>query len=670
MLDIDAILSGAVGLPDGSYKPNPLGSNPGAPTGRLQPLAKLDQSELVGSRELMVLASSLSKRKNEKHAQLGRALIRAVRGELFAKHGERDAIAWALTGEIINAYPNCDPTGVVSAFLASLSLAADDGSDLTPDRFRDMLERHQEARQLRLNMVNEIAAGKLGDALREHEALASLGALPEPLSLTQTPATQVALPPAPGAVAPPGFDPRNLTYLIVQADGDYYLRHIQGWTYRRFKSQTALSIELTRVYGVNNATLVLYDPRGSKFPMQSILDAYATNARAVIYDYVTDRTTYDPNTGVIRIGYEPLPGSEIEPEPDTEVEKWLEQLAGGSEKDLLELYDWIAGTARPRLATTSAACVIVGASDSGKSLLATCLALTWGTVPVPLKAAIDKFNGAILNGPFWHADERMPEELTNDVFREMVQSRRRLVEPKGRERVQLEGASRIIVTLNDLEDLCINGSMGSDAVEAVADRLSIFSCRLVTPQVRAALDTLRLPGQYDVDVLRIARHLRYIQVNLVPRLQRFLGARANSGAQAHLLGQHIERYSKVYEWLKDYLVNPHQFEREYSHERRAFSSGHRFPVITQHEQPWVWANELADKLGLKLWEVQKALQPFRTKEEGTTQLSFGPTSTRVKGRYFALDIDRLGEALAFSAEEVEAVITTLSSDTRTRLGLD
>lgn len=666
MLDLEAILSGTPALP-----PTVQGAGAPGPSqyARQQPHARLDQSELVGSRELMTLAGSLMKRKNEKHAQLGRALVKAVRGELFAKHGERDLVMWSLCGEIINAYPNCDPEGVLSCFLAAISRAQDDGSDLSADRVRSMLERHQESRQLRLNMVNEIASGALGAALRDHEAKAALGDLPEPLTLSQTPA-QVQLVPEPGALAPPGFDPQNLTYLIVQADGDYYLRHIQGWHYRRFKSQVALSIELTRLYGVNNATLVLYDQRGVKFPMQSILDAYATNARAVIYDYVTDRTTYDPATGVIRIGYEALPGSEVQPVADTDVEAWLQQLAGGTEADLLELYDWIAGTDRKRLATTSAACVIVGASDSGKSLLALCLALTWGTVPVPLKTAIDKFNGAILGGPIWHADERMPEDLTNDVFREMVQSRRRLVEPKGRERVQLEGASRIIVTLNDLEDLCINGSMGSDAVEAVADRLSIFSCRLVTPQVRAALDALRIPGEHDVDINRVARHLRFIQLNLTPRKQRFLGARLGNAATGHLLGQHIEKHSKVYEWLKDYLVTPGPFEREYSHERRSFSSGHRYPVITEAEQPWVWANELADKLGIKLWEVQKALQPFRTKEEGTRQLGFGPRDTRVRGRYFALDIDRLGEALALTASEVEAVVATLSTDTRTRLGQD
>lgn len=664
MLDLDAVLAGAVAS-GGPVAPSV--QRPADPYARQQPHTKLDQSEIVGSRELMSLAGALAKRKNEKHAQLGRALVRAVRGELFAKHGERDAVAWSLTGEIINAYPNCDPSGVVSCFLASLSLAAEDGSDLTPDRFHSMLERHQEARQLRLNMVNEIAAGKLGEALREREALVALAGVIPPESATEATTT-----PAVGIVSsaspPPGFNPANLTYLIVQADGDFYLRHVNGWTYRKLKSQTALSIELTRIYGATNATLVLYDQRGVKFPMQSILDAYATNARAVIYDYVTDQTTYDPNTGVIRIGYESLPGTSVEPRADSDVEAWLQQLAGGTEQDLLDLYDWIASTERKRLATTSAACVIVGASDSGKSLLALCLALTWGTVPVPLKAAVDKFNGAILGGPIWHADERMPEDLTNDIFREMVQSRRRLVEPKGRERVQLEGASRIIVTLNDLEDLCINGSMGADAVEAVADRLSIFNCRCVTPEVRAALDVLRLPGEHDVDLKRVAQHLRYVQLYLEPRKQRFLGARANASAEEHLLGQHVEKHAKVFEWLKDYLVRPEVFEREYSHERRAFSSGHRYPVITQHNQPWVWSNELADKLGLKAWEVNRALQPFRTKEEYTTQLSFGPREARVKGRYYALDIDRIAKALTFTPEEVNAVVAALSLDTRARLG--
>lgn len=666
MLDLDAVLSGAgAGQVSTALPPGP---NPPSQYARLQPHARLDQSELVGSRELMTLAGSLMKRKNEKHAQLGRALVKAVRGELFAKHGERDQVAWSLAGEVINAYPNCDPEGIVGCFLAAISRAQDDGSDLTADRFRSMLERHQEARQLRLNMVNEIAAGKLGEALREHEAKAALEGViaPEPASLAvvYTPAVNIA----PSVTPPSGFDTANLTYLIVQADGDYYLRHISGWTYRKLKSQTALSIELTRLYGASNATLVLYDQRGVKFPMQSILDAYATNARAVIYDYVTDQTTYDPATGVIRIGYESLPGSEVQPEADPDVEAWLQQLAGGAEQDLLDLYDWIAGTERKRLVTTAAACVVVGASDSGKSLLALCLALTWGTVPVPLKAACDKFNGALLSGPIWHADERMPEDLTNDIFREMVQSRRRLVEPKGRERVQLEGASRIIVTLNDLEDLCINGSMGADAVEAVADRLSIFNCRSVTPEVRAALDVLRLPGEHDVDISRVARHLRYVQLYLEPRKQRFLGARANASAEEHLLGQHVEKHAKVFEWLKDYLINPPAFEREYSHERRAFSSGHRYPAITQHSQPWVWANELADKLGLKAWEVGRALQPFRTKEEHTTQLSFGPKDSRVRGRYFALDIDRLAVALHFTEAETIAVVTALSTDTRTRLG--
>jgi len=365
-------------------------------------LSDLDQSELVGVRELAELASRLAKRKSEKLQAYGRALMKAIRGEPYAAPGGRNSLLLNIAHQITDAFPFCDPDGIVDCFRASLdrmTLEPDEGHGPapTPEQFRRMLTEYQGGKQARRATLDTLARTAQASGLAQPHGTAPVGALP--------------------GVA----DQRSV---IVLADGDYWLRHPRGVEYPiRVNTKDALRVELQRCFGDAGpeSPLPLFDEFGQMWSTDQILRTYCSNAHTIVHDYAATSTVFDTANATIRIGYvmaRMRDGRLIEPAPDQRVEDWLLEIAGGTESDLIELYDWIAATDQRYIRTTAAALALVGPADAGKTLFMRALAHTWGCpAPVKLKTAVDRFNGPLQRCPIWHADERMPDDLTDAAFR-------------------------------------------------------------------------------------------------------------------------------------------------------------------------------------------------------------------------------------------------------------
>lgn len=602
-------------------------------------------TELIGGQEIASLAGKLARHKSENKQSIGRAMLRALRGEVWAPQGSRNATMYQIAAELVEAYPNLDPGSVVLAFSAAISNAELQGSKYTPEKLLSALERVQDERSNRLNMMASL--GGLVETLAPGAPMPVWQAPPAPAGATPDPDAARA-----GELNAAGFDT-----LIIRACGDFYLRAPDRGTYDwKLTNALDLRVKMTNLFGRENGTVITHVD-GEFVGVEKICEVYARVADRVIYDYTSPATTYDLGAATLRVG---LPAAPPAAAPDERVHTWLRELAGGSDHDVSELYDWIASTTRTYIDRPAAALVIVGAKDAGKSVFARALAATWGVLPVKLANAVERFNGALLNSPFWHADERMPEEMTEACFRETVPERSRLVEPKGREKVELIGCGRLMFTLNSVDDLHVGSTKGADAIDAVAGRLALFDCSKRAHQIALAHDRLRLPLSFDLDLPAVVSHLRHVQDTHTPRPQRFLGARADASAARAIVINQSARYSDMYvDAICDYLSDPDTWEKAYTLNVSQYAiPGRAFPLVTKDGHLYAWPTEFAARVGSR---EPKALAVLLAGPERTL-IRYGT----VRGSYREIDLERI---VALRPDIRAALVDTLSRDTKERLGI-
>jgi len=244
-----------------------------------------------------------------------------------------------------------------------------------------------------------------------------------------------------------------------------------------------------------------------------------------------------------------------------------------------------------------------------------------------------------------------------------VPARSRLVEPKGREKVELRGCGRLVFSINSVHDLHIGTSQGPDAVDAVAGRIAFFDCSGRKEQILEAQERFRLPN-YDLDMMLMVAHLRWVQVNHSPRPQRFLGARLNNtAARALVLQQSVRNLEGLLDGIAEYLHDPYAWEKDYRPTSGYVLPGRAFPLVVQGSKLMVWGSELAGRMNCK--EHHRALDAIC--KQGRKQLRFG----LFRGSYREIDAERFLEVRAAGpdSELWQDTVKALSTDTRERLGL-
>jgi hypothetical protein len=573
-----------------------------------------EESEIVNASDLKELVNSLSKRQpSNLYQPIARAIKHAAHGERFDASVARD-----MAKEIVKRSPFLNRNHLVTLLSPAFSLT----EDISVDDFDRMLWAEQQTQQA------EMARAK--------------------------------------AATPRGSQPaggqRTFKDIIVKADGVYYLRHPECDAYQlKLKDDAALRLELADRFGEGNAVLNLIDSAGRMYPTEKIMQWYGCNAHTIEKNFAVDATRFEFEARRLLIGHQMIP-RELACF-DEATHQWLTELAGGA-AHIDELYGWIAATDQRYIGHPAAALAIVAQADTGKSLFAQLLAQTWGALPVKLSNAVQQFNASITRCPIWHADEEMPKELTGHEFRDLVAKRDRLYEPKGQEKVLLLGAPRILITVNELVDIRIRGANGPDAIKAIGDRLSIFTPTLETPQCLRALE---VPGTHgDVDLPRMVRHLRWVQCEIEPKGQRFLGARADkAAARAQALRNVYADCPKVFDLLGDYLTDPLAVEKNYHLEERTFSTGgQRFPIITWKGSLYVRMAELVKALApLPQERIEKALSAIPPADRELKRVKLAPDANWY---YRPLDAQALLDMLSFDAERRALAEAALATSTQAR----
>lgn len=300
---------------------------------------------------------------------------------------------------------------------------------------------------------------------------------------------------------------------------------------------------------------------------------------------------------------------------DAGVDAWLLAMFGDGYGAMRQ---WLKANSPEHADRLTAALVIIGPTSGGKTFFARCCAKLWGaTSYVRLGVAISRFNGSCETTPVWCDDECVElqrGEFTTEQFIELIQLREHDIERKGVERTKLLGACRLVLTCNDIEQLAFGRTAGYEALRALAGRLSVHDFRARDSEVLDALKRLRLAGSNDVDVERVLGHLRWLQETTTLEPARFVGAYNGSDvAQQVVRSQHPEVFNEIEAAL---LQATPLLEDKGVRVVDAWLRRENNDVLVH---PMV----LANKCGLRVEQVQRALRPVTRDSDRRVQRKIG-----------------------------------------------
>lgn len=386
----------------------------------------------------------------------------------------------------------------------------------------------------------------------------------------------------------------------------------------------------------------LFAKGGKPLSCEALLEANGKTYEHTSYAFANTVTEYDPSgSGSVRIGY---PLTAVAPQFDADVDAWLRAL-GGQHYDHLAV--WIASCAQANINRLSACLILLGRADVGKSLFGNAVAALWGEKPPPLALIAVQFNSDMLRCPILVDEEAQlfgSKALSTKRFRDVIQADVRSVERKGKERCQLHGGLRAVVSCNALSDLRFDDMGGPAVVEALRDRMLVIDATARAEACKGPLVRLRLPDDHRVDLPRVVRHMAWLCVNTELPAERFLGAGGDDSEGAILAG-HVSEHVYVWESFRNWL------DADGAGSIWVGDSGRGLCVDT---------NKLADSLaqcgrGIDMVAVRAALAPFHTAD-------YRP-NTGARPRLWVLDESRVADALGLDAEGLDALSTKLAAVT-------
>lgn len=335
------------------------------------------------------------------------------------------------------------------------------------------------------------------------------------------------------------------TPVILQKRNTFWLRKLDSLDFAKERDITEIGGELLKSYV---GSIHVSDDAGRLLPINRIMADVGCVLDHMARRFTASNNTWDARTNTLTLGYN-LPSVPAVFDPD--VEDYLSATYAG---DLHQFKECIAACDRRYLDRGAAAVVIEGPDTIAKTFTVEALASMWGTTPTPLGVALKQFNGALANSPIWHADEELPRGMSGSEFCKLIQDSSRLVELKFKEAGWLHGYSRVFVTVNAADRVRLDGAKGAAVVGAIGIRFAWFTIPPErTPAIRAALARCMRADGNGFDRERFMGHFKWIQENVVPKSQRFLGAFDREHGEARVLRNEADSYSDVFERVQAYL---------------------------------------------------------------------------------------------------------------------
>lgn len=443
-----------------------------------------------------------------------------------------------------------------------------------------------------------------------------------------------------GALAPPQPDNFDHLPLILQSGGRYWFRLPDSGDYTwRVKEQDAVR-KARDLYG--DAELASWNQSDNPRVGKPTIETRSRVVDRIVTAYHEPRTTFDLPTNTLTEGLRLDPT--LSPKRSEAVEQWLAALAGD---DLEALKMWIAGCRQALLTAPAPALGIVGPKEAGKSLIAAGLARLFGDPcpPVPASVLCAQFNGDLARCPIVLADEKLPDDLTGEAFRERVAARAHSIEPKGKERQALHGAVRFVVTANNPDRvLSLAGEKCDADIEAIAARWRLVEVTDVRGAACIdALESLKGADGSSVDLRTIAEHFLWLQATVEPHRGRFVGSPPDEKVAGLLRRAEAGRFVELFTLVDLYLADPGSWESRYVDGEAPLAKRGEpkpeakvyWPLFKEDGRLFARYGVLGAILGETSQKVGAALRPFQRGERA-----------KVRGILaYELDADRLGQVV-------------------------
>ena len=484
------------------------------------------------------LATRLRAQKAPEAQSFAATLSAIVKGEPFAKSGERDTTLFKVCSRLVSYWPTLDAAETAKLFEPSLAMMGDDGP--TAEKAEQMLARL-------LRSASNLRGGRIADAFGTDRTT--------PYSAEEIFKFAEAA----------GVDPLTFRrHWVIQRGRTYYV-FVNG----TYKAYSDADVSAAAVVQLAPAITAQVDPEmvtqkgvRPKTP-QELVTHCGSVASGIEIDMKAQVTHYDRARDLFVEAPCPI---RVRPERDDNVARWFELLAGP--KHHTRLLQWVA--ALVRLDRPCAALYLQGPGGVGKTLLAHGLArlFTPGR-PTMLEEIFSDFNDGLTRCPLIFGDEVAPDnarkgELSSRL-REVIQSHERVLKRKFLPNATLKGSPRVLLAANNTRLLDIREDLTPEDIAAITERffyLDVPRDENGRSEARTFLETLpqatiRSWVQDDV----IAQHALHLSETVdVPDTGRFLVS-GQADSLTRTLATSAGTRAEVCNWLVNFLLKPNLITR-------------------------------------------------------------------------------------------------------------
>lgn len=249
-------------------------------------------------------------------------------------------------------------------------------------------------------------------------------------------------------------------------------------------------------------------PNGGVPSTQVLLRRYATPALEVELVIGDTGTRYDAERNVVIEGVGAI-RTDLQPEHNPEIERWL-KLLGGKEHE--KLLDWLATLAIFHKPTC--ALYLKGEPSLGKGMLAEGLSRLWRKPLTDYSELSKDFTQELAKCPLIWADEKIPLNRGNAtaLFRKYIGSSVFPMTRKFKGNATLLGCPRVLITANNEDALSVRERLTEQDLEAIGRRIGYIKCSDKAGKYLAELGGRDYTEQW-VSGDGIARHVLWLMEN-------------------------------------------------------------------------------------------------------------------------------------------------------------
>ena len=494
--------------------------------------------------QLKEVATTYSKSENHYKAFIGQAMLRVLRGEMYAREpgtigsifetggvvlpeGRNDT-TYKVVAKICEHFPHAEPQAIGDLFAPSVALM---GSPEVHEVV-SMAERLlAESKQAHAHKIFEVL-GRYEPYTDEELALFAQRAEISVATLRQR--------------------------WIVQRDRTYYVLRPEG--YRAFSEseiENAAAFHLAPAIRAGVDTQKLSMNGAKNKTIKELVHDYGTIAAGTIIDLTAQQTHYDEATQMVIEAPCPV---RVKPYEHPEIDTWLRHLAKGRYEKLIH---WLA--ALLALDEPCAALYLEGPPGVGKSLLGYGVARIWTTEgPTMMGEVMGNWNERLAKCPLVFGDEKAPVDargrVQTDALREFIQARDRPFKRRFKDTATIRGCARVIFAANNRNLLETSDHLTENDIAAIVERILYVPVHQDAREYLASLPQGTAQDWVYGDAM--AEHALWLsQTVQVPRTGRFLvSGEASDLTNALSVGTGLR--SSVCQWLVGYLTAPQRIQQK------------------------------------------------------------------------------------------------------------